>query len=406
MASAFLTYGIVCLAAAYARRQRMWLELAILLIPVIYCGYFLLSVFIFSFGENMPFTFYSRDNSEVYSYVVTSICLHFLAVFCAYSVVGRIDRKRYVSIDLSNARTLTIGPMGVAFCILPAVFVVMAVPISELWYRPRFVFESNTAHWMRFADLLLFISAVLTPFIWNSTLKFLTLFVVTIAFLAVGSRSGVVMIFIFVGIEMFVLKRNHLWVSVLLSCVALWLLGATLYLRVVHEGGVVALIDAALFIDFGTIIERIVFGLNYIFNLSFILIGEMLTTVEAEVDWFYYSIIPIPSALYDRSAEFSVSNRFRLGIPYSGFGYALGYLGLWLYISIVFSASMVFLIGRKFLSKKRDIFEAILCFSLFAFPFLVMLQYNLRTGSRMIYILTIVYFATAIGRRLKFRSGR
>ncbi|NKX41416.1 hypothetical protein HGG71_08025 [Rhodobacteraceae bacterium R_SAG2] len=403
MIAAFASYGLVCLASAHALLRRNWLELSVLVVPLVYCGYFIISIFIFSFGETMPFTYYSRSAFNAYSYVSTMICFHFLSVFTSLLLFKSIDRRKYEPTDLSRVRAFGVGVSGAAFCALPAFFVFIAVPMEELWDRPRYIFESDTAHWMRFADLLLFVSAVLTPFIRSALLKFLILFLVSTAFLSVGSRSGVAMIFIFAGLELFVIRRHNKIFSVAILLISLWMLGVVLYLRAINSGGIVQVIEVA--DEFDKILPMILFGTNYNINLSFVMIAELLATVEAEAQWFYYSVLPVPSAFYDRSVGFDAANRFRANMPYSGFGYALSYLGGLKYLGAVFLSSALFLLARKSISTRRDILEALLCFSFFSFPFLLLLQYNLRTGTRLIYGLAIFYFTIAVLRRIRVRGA-
>ncbi|WP_090208547.1 hypothetical protein [Yoonia litorea] len=390
--------------ALLAWSGRRLLELAVLCVPLIYCGYFVLSILVFSFGEDMPFDYFSRNMLDVYGFVLTMICFHFFAVLAAMRFVDLLDNRSYVAVDVNYFRKLDIGITGFLFCISPAFFVFLAVPNSDLWERPAFIYISASNHWMRFADLLLFLSAVLTPFIRRNGFKFLCLFVVTTSFLAVGSRSAIVMLIVFAAVEMLVLRRHRSWVPIAIGLLAFWLLGAILYLRIVNSGGILPVFQAAFFSDFSAVSHMVLYGTNYIFNLSFVLNGELLETVAAEAKWFYYSIIPVPSVLYDLTAEFNSTHRFRANIPYPGFGYAISYMGPFLYIGAVFLSSFGFLLARKYLSTRRDIFEAILCFSFFAFPFLIQLQYNLRTGTRLIYVFAAVYFIVAILRRIRLRQ--
>ena len=172
-------------------------------------------------------------------------------------------------------------------------------------------------------------------------------------------------------------------------------------LRVENEGGLLAVMRAVVSTKPSTLVAMSVYGLNYIFNLSFVLIGELSQGVQAEARWFNYSILPLPSFVFDQTAEYDAQNRFRANVPYPGFGYALAYLGTVRYLVIVFLTSLTFMSFRKYLSTRRDIFEGVLCFAFFIFPFLILLQYNLRTGSRLIYLLAFIFFAVALLRRVK-----
>ena len=209
MIPAFSAFLLLLLAAGFSLIRRHFMELLILTVPILFSGYFIVSIYLFSFGEDMPFTYYSRDSWDDYGYVIVMFCLHFFVVFLVFLVARIFDRRRYKGIDITSLNKASLGIVGALFCATPVFFILMAVPLNELWYRPRFIFESDSASWMRFADLTLFLSAVLTPFIRSSTFKYGILFIVSAAFLAVGSRSGIVMIILFVAIEVIILHRQN-----------------------------------------------------------------------------------------------------------------------------------------------------------------------------------------------------
>lgn len=403
MIAAFASYALLLFAAWYVRQRKMWLEFAIILVPILYCGYFILSVFVFSFGEFMPFTYYTATLKPVYGQVSALISLHFLVVVLAL-LSGRIfDRRPYKKLPSVSVGAFSVGPFGALFCILPVVFVLLSAPLSELLNRPIFIVDTDTGHWMRFADLLFFASAILTPFIRNSPIKFVVLASVTVAFLLVGSRAGVVMLLIFGTVELFLVKRHTKWVPILIYILGIWMLAVVLYLRWESGGGLLAILNAMFDPDPGLMLSAVLFGANYIFNLSFIMIGQMFVSVEAEARWFIYSILPIPSAYYDLTEAYDAHSRFRRNIPYSGFGYAINFLGPTVYLIAVYLSTLGFLAMRWVMSTRRDLLEGILCVAFFVFPFLILMQYNLRTGSRLIYVFAFLYFAVAIGRRLTFR---
>ena len=404
MITAFLTYAIVIFTGFALYRRRRWLELLVVCVPALFCGYFLLSIGIFSFGEEMPFTYYSRDRKEEYGYVSTMICLHFLTVTVGFLIAGRFDVRPYIARRSQHLKSIGLGVPGAFFCLMPVVFVVLSLPASELWYRNSFRYEVGASNWLRFADLLVLLSAILIPFIRSQILKYSILILVTIGFLALGSRTAVLVLFVFSLMNLIVVKKTRTWVSVAILVAAFWLLGVILLLRLHNLGGIFAVVEAALFGDYEAIIQRMIYGINYNFNLSFVLIADLLSNVRTEDRWFYYGVLPIPSAFFDQTDLYDATNRFRANIPYSGFGYALAHMGGVQYITFVLFSSLAFLIARKIFSVKRDIYEAILCFGVFVFPFIILLQYNLRTGTRIAYTFIAVYFVVAIWRSSVIRA--
>lgn len=406
MIPAYFAYAILLIVSFALYRNRQWLELTILGVPLLFCGYFLISIGIFSFGENMPFTYYNQDRKDEYGYVSMLVCIHFLVVVAAFQIIGRVDKKHFEANKLQQLKSLGLGRVGGLFCLLPVVFVLLSLSGSELWYRNSFRYDVETSNFLRFADLLVLVSAILIPFIRNTFLKYAVLASVAVAFLALGSRTAIVVLVVFSAMNLFVLQKARTWVSIILLLVAFWLLGTILLLRTYNLGGIAAVIDTALFGDYGAIIERVLYGFNYNFNLSFVLIAELLGIARTEDKWFYYGILPLPSAVFDQTELYDSLNRFRTNIPYSGFGYTLAHVGAISYLAFVFISSLAFLILRKFISVKRDIYEATLTFGVFAFPFIILLQYNLRTGTRIAYAFLVVFVLVAIWRNRVFSVKR
>ena len=398
MISAFLVYALVLLFAFALFRNGRWLELSIAGIPIVFCGYFLISIGIFSFGEIMPFTYYNSNRTDEYGYVSVMICLHFLVVLLGFLIVGRYDQRQYKPYQLRQIKSIGLGALGALFCLLPLVFVVISLPTSVLWERNTFATDVAPGSALRFADLLAPVSALLIPFIRSSLMKYTILALVTLGFLALGSRTAILMLFVFSAMNLAVIQRAR--TSTSLACLALgfWLLGTILLLRNYNAGGLLVVLRTAIFGDYGAIGDAIIYGSNYNFNLSFVLIAELIASVQTEDRWFYYGVLPLPSAFFDQTSQYDAINRFRKNIPFPGLGYIWAHIGPFVYFSFVFLSTLAFLFARKVVSVNRDIYEAILCFSIFAFPLIILLQYNLRTGTRIAYVLILIYFFVAFWR--------
>lgn len=409
MMIALTTYSFIFLIFlfSYTYSNRMVASLAA--VPLIFCGYFLVSTFLFSFGSTMPYDYFDIAKDSLYLFVTTAFCLHFLAVILAfYTIEPRRATPRPTplschELEIKKRKPLQIGLTGAAFCASPVFFILMSSPIEDLYSRNQFILASAHHGWMRFADLAFFSSAVLTPFIRNPLFKYAILFFVFLAYLSLGSRSAVIFLVLFSTIDFFALRRRSVARLLFFGFLSLYSLSIILHLRNVNAGGLNAALIAFVFTPLPTLLESVIYGLNYIFNLSFVLIAELFATVTPEAKWFYYSILPLPSSVYDMTIEFDEHMRFRKNIPYSGFGYALLYLGLPTYFCVVFLISVLFLLGRRLISRKRDMIDSILCYSFFVFPFLISLQYNLRTTTRLAYLAALLYVAVSIARRIKVR---
>lgn len=399
MIGAAFAYLLVLSVGAVLYQKKRWVELSIIAVPILFCGYFLLSIGVFSFGEAMPFRYYSPDRKAEYGYVLILFSLHFVTVICGFAVVNRFDRRSYVDLDRISLKSFYVGSTGAIFCLLPAFIVVSALPTSDLWRRNTFSYDTDPLNLLRFADLLVLISAVLIPFIKSTPLKYLTLAMVTLSFLALGSRTAILLLFVFAAMNLFIVRKSNKWVSLVVTVVAFWLLGTLLLLRDFNSGGLALVLETAIFGDAGAIAEAMLYGSNYNFNLSFVLIAELLASVQTEDRWFIYGILPLPSAFFDQTEQYDSFNRFRKNVPYSGVGYLWAYLGPTVYFVIVFLSTLAILTARKIVSETRDVFELILCSAMFLFPFIIMLQYNLRTGTRVAYALIFVYFVVALLRK-------
>ena len=330
------------------------------------------------------------------------ISAHFLVVVLAFLSARLFDRRRYTQIRFLHVQDFAVGTSGALFCMLPTFFVLLAAPLSELWSRPSFIVTTDSGHWMRFADLLFFISAVLIPFIRNTPLKFFVLFMVSAAFLLIGSRSGVIVLFIFVAMELGVRRHHSRWFSILIFLIGLFFLSVILYLRWVGGGGVVPILRAMAFANWEQLLSAVLFGINYIINLSFVMVGEFLMSVETEEQLFTYSINPLPSFVHDMTGYYDANSRFRKRtLSWLRLRDRLPWLAYLLNDCLLFR--LRFFNSKVVAIEKRDLLEAILCAVFFVFPVLLLLQYNLRTGMRLIYVFALIYFGVAVLRRIRFR---
>ncbi|MCW1933778.1 hypothetical protein [Pararhodobacter zhoushanensis] len=392
-----MLYGVL-------RRDQNALVLASL--PVVMTTYFIVGTRVFQFATDMPFTFYDEAKAPVYDTVLLAMALHFLAIYLGIRTKHWLIRDRAVI-----ERRLTLKVFGLsrflnwpyAFVIAaPIFFILMAVDFSSLLARQGFVPDSLNGSWMRFADITFWLSAFALPFLRAATLRYIILFSVAFLFTLLGSRSGPIYILVYVMIERFIIGDRSATRHLVLTALPLYLLAIIIDLRATNDGGMAAIISKMLSIQFSDLLDALLYSINYILSFSVVSAAEVIYSVTAEARWFYYSILPLPSSLYDLSAEYDLNSRFRTNIPYSGFGYALQFLGLTLYSLLVGATAFCYELFRGIFATRRDMIEKSLFYASLLVPFLVMLQYNLRTSSRLIYVFIALYFLFAIGRRIRF----
>lgn len=404
----FFGYACVVLIIVHSALKRNKLELAIYSVPFVFCTYFILSIFIFTFGEDMPFTYFSTFNYPYYNGVILIICSHFTAVFLAFrtsdALMGSTPyfQRNGINPSTSFISRYRVGPMGALACLLPVLFIYLTMPAGTLWYRDVYFVPDANYKWMTFADMGFFPAAVSVPFIKGRAVRYFVLASLFLSFTAIGSRSAIVLLAVFLAFDILVVKRCS-WLSILFFSVIL-IHGAAInmYFREINIGGLKPYFESFVSFDSTHSFRLLIYSLNYVFNLSFALIGEMMSYVRSETRWFYYAINPLPSFLAgDVSAEYDDHSRFRRNIPYPGLGYIylqLGHLG---HIFVVYITAAAFLLYRRIIMRNFDLVEAVICFSFFIFPFLILLQYNLRTGMRLIYMFIFFYTLFAVWRRIK-----
>lgn len=403
-----LSAVIILLSLSIVSRDRT--AQALLSLPVINVAYFTISTRIFDFGSIMPFNYYQRGKDPYYDIIMYSMIAHFLCIFLAFKLVSLVDSRRNnyrpLNIKFGSARfKRTLGWPFVWVCILPAVMIFLAVEPSSLISRSGFIVEFSQRSLMRFEQIFFLSSVIITPFLRLPVQRFLVLAVCLVFYLMIGSRSGPMLLIFYILIERFLIGFRNTKLQILLSFLAIYLLALTLSMRLSNAGGLIAAVNHAKDLDLNGLFTSAIYSINYILSFSVVINGEMLTVSHSAMsDWMYYSILPLPSFIYDRTLEYDAINRFRVNIPYPGFGYSLSYFGFYRYLFIVFTTATVLCLLRAIFSTKRDIIELISFYSVVFLPFLFSLQYNLRSASRLFYILVIAYFLVAIGRRCRFKS--
>lgn len=401
------------LCVAYITRSSK--ALVFFSVPFLIIGYFTLSTRVFEFGKIVPFGLYNDQSETSYAFVQLYLLGHFLAAFVGISAaallsrspraLGRPEGSTWVTLLATPASTRE-RPLGIfpfLVCLSPAGLVVAAVGLDELVSRGHFVPDFANGSVMRFADISFWFSTLVTPFLRRSWMRAAVLIAVVVAFSALGSRSAPVMLIIYVLVDSFIFTGRWAVRHSVLSGASVALLALLLAVRATGDGGLAALAETAVRLTFWDLLTFGSFGLNYMLNYSVVINAEMIAADAAEMESFLYSVLPVPSGVYGRTEWYDAANRFRVNVPYPGFGYAISYLGSAVYMGAVavtfFSVELV----RSWVITRRDLLDRILYYGWVFLPFLVSLQYNLRTASRLFYLFLAIYFVFGVGRRFRIR---
>ncbi|MCP3432391.1 hypothetical protein [Stutzerimonas stutzeri] len=383
---------------------KRWWGCFFLALPAINITYFYISSRVFEFGKGVPFELYNEKYVDTYEYVQWMYLFSFLVVYMAFVIVGNGGGRSNV-----NANGYAGPGSGIKegisnwWCWLtfsPVFFILLSVDSALLINRDVFSLPDAQHGWMRFADILFFPAAFLTPMLKSSLLRYLSLTLLVLFFSMLGSRAAPVSIIVFVLVDFFALGRRRFILQSALTVLAIYLLAVLLALRPSNEGGLLSFSKKFFFPDYTEILDFIIFGFNYIFNYSIVINARMLLEGVVEDVWFYYSILPLPSFVYDMTSGYDAANRFRVNIPYPGFGYALSFLGSGVFLLVLFFQFLAFFSLRRILVTRRDIVDNVVLAVVVLVPFLVVLQYNLRTGTRLLYAMTFLYFTVSVLRRV------
>lgn len=381
---------------------------ALIAVAVVNIVYFEVSTSLFAFGQTVPYNLYDAAKIETYRWVQWLILLHFLVVYIGLLVAQNLVRSRAnISFSALNHVVIHVRRLGAwAFlvCLSPVFFMLLAVDLGDLVERPSFSFDQAQHGWMRFADLFFWVAALATPFLRAKWQRIVVLVILTTFFAMLGSRSAPVLLLMYVLIERYVLRVGSTAKQFLLVALSLGLLAILLSLRPLNQGGLVAILAQIGRISFVEWMDFLAFGTNYFVNYSIAINAEMLIRGADEARWFLYSILPVPSFLFDLTTEFDAATRFRANVPYPGFGYAIAFLGPVPYLLFVFVGSLGLGALRQIVATRRDAVERGLFLASIALPFLISLQYNLRTATRVGYFLLVLYVAASLIRRLRFRA--
>lgn len=405
----FTVATLLCLVWAALRR---WTGVVFVVLPVALAGYFVISTGLFAFGRDIPFDLFSRTGST-YTLVLGYVLLHFLVAYggllagrlIVRRATGRMEGRQEGGGAVGSAPSATLGGMAFILAMSPAVMVVIAVGPAELLNRGQFVAQPVRPALMRVADLLFWVSVLVTPFLKRQWMRGISLVVVASAFSAIGSRAGPVLIVGYVVIRYATMRRRAFAPAVLQLCLAMVLLGYLLFLRQHNAGGIESFRKYAGVVSMSDLGAQVMLGVNYLTNYSVTVNAWMLEQGRVSTDGFLYAVSPIPSALWDLTAWYDAENRFRKNIPYPGFGYSLKYLGSVMYGCAVFVLFFAVEVMRRTLVTRRDALEKLLYYGWVFIPFLVSLQYNLRTATRLGYLLVAVYLLHGVIRRMRLFAG-
>lgn len=395
---------IISILFGYSYLSDRKLLFSFMLIPFGIILYFTISTEIFSFGRDVPFGIYDPEMKNDYRYIQYVIISHFLASYIAFYFAEKLSFRNKIH-HYSKYKEIKINRnldwRWAILCMLPVFFILISFDPSLLIKRSVFSLSEAQGGWMRFADLFFLISSIVTPFLRSRLARALVLFSIVFFFSMLGSRSAVVFIYIYIIMEQFVIKDRNYTLHAAMILFSLYLMAILLALRPVNSGGLYAILSMINTITISDILTFSIFGLNYLINYSIVISAQLIKFADPDPSWFLYSISPLPSNFYGVSDTFDSINRFRKNIPYPGLGYSLYVLGPYLYTIFIFTSHFAIGIARKHLSTRRDFLEKTLFYAMIFLPFLFFSQYNLRTGSRIFYLMVFVYFGVSLLRRVR-----
>lgn len=416
--AAFLIAGFALL-----RRKDAAVYLAF---PLLTSTYFWISTEVFRFGLVLPFEMYSADLSGRYQLVLWAITGHFAAAYLAHRLIARGVSAQPVSAAFDGVanqagraavseeeehlrdpeRLRRLGWPAFLLCFSPVVLAVLAVGPAELIERRHFVPEFANGSLMRFADLSFWVSSIVTPFLRRKWMRAAVLVGIVFVFAAVGSRSSPVMLLVYVAVTRLVVRDRRIVAQAAQVTLSIALLALLLSVRYQAQGGLYALAEGLTGSSGLDWWAFAILGVNYMVNFSVTVNGALLAEGVAETTSFFYALLPLPSALFDMTTWYDSVNRFRVNIPYPGFGYALSYLGIWLYIGMAFFVHLGIELLRTAGGCRAHWQENIIYYGWLFLPFLVSLQYNLRTASRLFYVFLIVYIVYVVAARIRWADLR
>jgi len=358
--------------------------------------YVTMSLYVFHFGDDMPFGFWRYVKDDV---LISGVLV--IAVSCLFYDIGynldkiAIKYNGYRKFTVNVVRDVLLGCVSV----LPFIFLIGAYDYEYFIERSYYRDYSNSLEYEKYADIFAYISMFLTPLIYNVFVRRIVFIMIFFVFIAIGSRMAILYAMIYVLVRLGVnvdsderSRRKYFFYLflVLLSGVNIYIM------RFGEMHGFLGFFRSIGYYGFSLFYEIFKF-LNFTINCSVIIIGRYVVSPDVNYHLFWNSINPLPGFMLDtNSGDIDAWARFRKNIPHSALSQ------IYVHMGIVFSSIMFFFIGK--INKKilllfsccqnRVCYVDRILYNIILFvggvPLLVGLQFNLRTISRLYYILWFV----------------
>lgn len=368
-------------------------------------AYFILSIFVFDFGKNIPI--HGRNLDTSITYYTSAISGMWIYSLSSYFGVKLGTKKRQFVASQTRPKKIKkdmfvtanyVDIMLMIIALATAIIVFSQVDLNHLLYRDSPFIDGVSKRSMGLIDTLFWLALILSFYTRNFFLVVLSIFLITFSFVGMGQRQGFLLLCAFSLYRLFSTESRNKFIYSLLIILSVYLLFFIVGSRVVWIGGILRLFDPELI---SNLVHAIPFTLNYMSNFSIVTNAKAMYQIASDLDYTIYCLSPLPSTIL--SAGFD-STKFNLQphVPYPAVATLFnnfGFLGVAIIIFIVyyFLALSTRLLRYEWLPLNLFIYLH------FLINFMFGLQYNLRGTSRVFYFLAFLILLLSIYRSVTYK---
>ncbi|EGR2438851.1 hypothetical protein V9K15_002427 [Vibrio cholerae] len=361
---------------------------------IICAVYSYISLIIFNFGFIVPFDLGSGLDKKfildaIVVLAVSGISFSIGQMICYRRVEQKVrcDNVKRNSLNFNNVKSNFYAVIP----IITGIFVILSVGPESLLIRDSYVVENANLTLRKYADITVWISILVIPFIKNKHLMFIVFLFLFLTFVGLGSRSAIV-----VGISypLFnVVINNSSKLKALLAVFFVSIISISLMaVRFEYERGLIP--------TFSNIFNYSVdysFGLylfNYLTSYSTLLFAEYINSHTLSYKYFYMSLNPLPGFMLDIEGIDHWA-RFRKSIPHPAIAQLYSHASaLILYFYFFFKGVVCGYVKRKIIisyGNSSFIVSSLIAVDLlFLIPVIRGMQYNLRSVARLEYFIFLL----------------
>lgn len=358
----------------------------------LYCCslYSYISLILFDFGFFVPFSmgkYAIEGNILIPIYIFSSSSLLFL--------LGQRLLFKNKKLELNKKENKKISMYKnnffAVFSLFTVFVVIQSTGLDNLIYRQGYVIENADLSFRKIADVMIWISIITLPLIKNKLLMRISFILLFLSFLGLGSRSAMVVLFSYPIINYFINRGGRLKLVLMLFVATIFSL-AILDVRSDTFQGIIPIFNKIIELDLN--LDTLVFLINYISSYSILLFSDYLDSYIISYHYYYMSLNPLPGTFLDIAGIDSWA-RFRKNIPHSAFSQMYVHSGaisimIFFFLHGLLCGYIKNRINKTFISIKLKMSMFILCDFLFIVPIVRAMQYNLRTASRLEYMIILV----------------